>query len=146
LFSAHTGFNNFHNEPAHARALDAYVSAAGTVPDAVRKFYVKTLVMARIGNGHGTSEMAVPYYERLITKFGAGELREVPVLLTDREFSPRIGLRSCLSNFRALLHRLAPRTTNQVTQQAFAQIQGAADAQIPSLGKDSAYKRLLGLR
>lgn len=146
LFSAHTGFNNFHNEPAHARALDAYVSAAGTVPDAVRKFYVKTLVMARIGNGHGTSEMAVPYYERLITKFGEAELREVALLLTDREFSSRIGLRSCLSNFRALLDRLAPRTTNQVTQQAFAQIQGATDAQIPNLGKDSAYKRLLGLR
>jgi len=146
LFAAHTGFNNFHNEPAHARALDAYVSSAGTVPDAVRKSYVKTLVMARIGNGHGVSDMAVPYYERLITKFGETELREVALLLTDREFSSRVGLRSCLSNFGALLGRLTPRTTNQVTQQAFAQIQGATDAQIPNLGKDSAYKRLLGVR
>jgi len=102
--------------------------------------------MARIGNGHGTSEMAVPCYERMITKFGEAELREVALLLTDREFSSRVGLRSCLSNFRALLGRLVPRTTNQVTQQAFAQIQGATDAQIPNLGKDSAYMRLLGLR
>ena len=146
LFAAHTGFNNFHNEPAHARALDAYVSSAGTIPDAVRKSYVKTLVMARIGNGHGTSDMAVTYYENLIAKFGEVELREVALLLVDREFSSRVGLRSCVSSFKALVGRLAPRTTNQVTQQAFAQIQGATDAQIPNLGKDSSFKRILGIK
>lgn len=146
LFAAHTGFNNFHNEPAHARALNAYVSSAGTIPDAVRKSYVKTLVMARIGNGHGTSDMALPYYDQLIDKFGESELREVVLLLADREFASRVGLRACVSNFRTLVGKLAPRTTNQVTQQAFAQIQGATDSQIPNLGKDSSYKRLLGIR
>lgn len=146
LFAAHTGFNNFHNEPAHARALDAYVSSAGTIPDAVRKSYVKTLVMAKIGNGHGISEMAVPYYDRLVLKFGEAELREVALLLADREFSSRVGLRSCVSNYRALLGQIAPKTTNQVTQQAFAQIQGATDSQVPNLGKDSSYNRLLGIR
>lgn len=143
LFSAHVGYNNFHNEPAHARTLDAYVSSAGTIPDAVRKSYVKTLVMVNIGNGYGVSEMAVPYYDSLISKFGEPELREVALLLTDREFSSRISLKSCVSNFKALLGKIAPKTTNQVTQQAFDQIQKATDSQIPNLGKDSSYKRLL---
>lgn len=48
LYHAHTGFNNFYNEPAHARALAAYISSAGAVPDSVRKSYVKTLVMGMV--------------------------------------------------------------------------------------------------
>ena len=146
LFAAHTGFNKFYNEPTHARALDAYVSSAGIIPDAVRKSYVKTLIMGKIGNGHGISDMAVIYYDQLIDKFGESELREVAVLLVDREFASRVALRVCGLNFQTLVGRLALRTTNQVTQQAFAQIQSATNSLLPNLGKDSAYKRLLSIR
>jgi len=144
LFAAHTGFNNFHNEPPHARALAAYVSSAGTVPSAVRKSYVKTLVMAAIGNGHGVSTMAVPFYDKLISMLGEAELREVAGLLLDREFASRVALTSCTKKFRELLDRLAPATTNQITQQVFQHIQAATDAQLPNLGKDSAFKRIIG--
>ncbi|MGL6484008.1 hypothetical protein ACSZNY_12615 [Aeromonas caviae] len=143
LFAAHTGFNNFYNEPAHAKALAAYVSSAGAIPEAVRKSYVKTLVMARIGNGHGISGLAVPDYDKLIGMFGEPELREVANLLIDREFASRVGLRSCTANFRELVTRLLPGTTNQVTHQAFTHILGATDALLPNLGKDSNYKRVL---
>lgn len=144
LYHAHTGFNNFYNEPAHARALAAYISAAGAVPDAVRKPYVKTLVMARIGNGHGLSNMAVPYYDELIDKFGETELREVLLLLTDREFASRVSLNSCRGNYRALVNNLVAKTTNQITKQGFGALLKATDAQLPNLGKDTAFKKLIG--
>lgn len=144
LYQAHTGFNNFHNEPAHARALAAYVSAAGAVPSPVRKPYVKTLVMARIGNGYGLSSMAVPYYDELISKFGEPELREVALLPTDREFGSRVNLTSCRTNYRNLVNGLTAKTANQITKQAFRTIANATDAQLPNLGKDTAFKRIVG--
>lgn len=144
LYLAHTGFNNFYNEPAHARALAAYISSAGAVPEAVRKPYVKTLVMARIGNGHGLANMAVPYYEQLIDKFGEPELREVALLLTDREFASRVSLNSCRENYRTLVKGLAAKTTNQITKQGFGALLKATDAQLPNLGKETAFKRLVG--
>ena len=75
LYAAHTGFNNFHNEPSHARALNAYISQAGTIPDPVRRSYVKTLIMAKIGNGYGVSAMAISYYDDLLAKFGESEIK-----------------------------------------------------------------------
>lgn len=142
LYEAHTGFNNFHNEPAHARALASYVSSAGVVPSSVRKPYVKTLVMARIGNGYGLSAMAVPYYDQLIQKFGEPELREVGLLLVDREFASRVNLKPCRENFRALVLNVGSKTTNQVTKQMFATIAKATEAQLPNLGKDTAFRKL----
>lgn len=146
LYQAHTGFNNFYNEPAHARALAAYISATGAVPDAVRKQYVKTLIMSRIGNGHGLSSMAIPYYDQLIGKFGELELREVVLLLSDREFSSRVSLNACGQNYRALVNGLVAKTTNQVTAQAFQSILQATAQQLPNLGKDTAFKRLVGIQ
>lgn len=143
LSQAHTGFNNFYNEPAHAKALASYISSAGHVPDAVRKIYVKTLVMAKIGNGYGIAGMAEQYYDALIGKFGESEIREFVQLLLDRELSARLSLRSCSPNFRRLASFLASRTTNQISVQALQRIVASTDAQIPILVTDSAYKRLI---
>src|SRR3546814_19818126 len=63
LYNAHSGFNNFYNEPAHAKSLLAYVPATGRIPEDIRRSYVKTLVMAKIGNGYGVSGMAIPHYD-----------------------------------------------------------------------------------
>jgi hypothetical protein len=142
LSIAHNGFNNFYNEPAHAKALASYVSSTGHIPDAVRHNYVKAVVMAKIGNGHGVANVAVPYYDEMISKFGDNEIKEFIKLLSDREFSSRVALRNCTQSYRAHAQYLASRTTNQICLQALTIITTATDPQLPQLGKDSAFKRL----
>lgn len=143
LYAAHVGFNNFHNEPSHARMLDAYISQAGTIPDPIRKAYVKTVVMAKIGNGHGISDMATSYYDKMLSKFGELEMKEFVSLLGDREFSSRICLTSCRNGYRSLAACFLQRTTNQITIQALQAISMATDQQLPNLGKDSRYTQLI---
>lgn len=63
LSSAHYGWNNFHNEPSHARLLTAYVPTTGEIPPEVMYKYVKVLILCKIGNGHGVSDSAEPYYD-----------------------------------------------------------------------------------
>jgi hypothetical protein len=146
LYRAHNAFNNFYNEPAHARALASYISSAGQVPDAVRNGYVKTVVMAKIGNGYGVSGAAEPYYDSLIERFGESEISVFVQLLFDREFSSRLALRACAPTYKALAAYLAGRTTNQVSLQALQKIGASTDAQLPTLGRDTAYQRLLNLK
>jgi hypothetical protein len=138
LYKVHTSFYNFYNEPAHAKALQEYVSSAGTIPDAVRKPYVKTLVMAKIGNGYGVANMAVEYYDNMIEKFGEKEFREVARLLFDREFASRIALRQCSVNYKSLVNNLKERTTDHITMQAFDRIIDASEAQLENLGNETA--------
>ena len=129
LYIAHMGFNNFHNEPSHARLLESYISKTGTIPDSVRKAYVKTVVMAKIGNGHGVSGMATPCYDNMLSKFGEPEVKEFVLLLTDREFSSRISLSSCKGKFKSLAGYFHERTTNQISIQALQKIDSATDPQ-----------------
>ena len=143
LYTAHVGFNNFHNEPSHAKMLNAYISNAGTIPEPIRRVYVKTVVMAKIGNGHGISDMATSYYDNMLSKFGELEIKEFVSLLSDREFSSRISLTSCRERYRSLVAYFQPRITNQITIQALKKISIATDQQLPNLGKDSRYIQLI---
>jgi len=143
LYLAHTGFNNFHNEPSHARLLDSYISQTGAIPDSVRKVYVKAVVMAKIGNGHGVSDMATSYYDNMLTKFGEAEIKEFISLLLDREFSSRVLLTSCRYGFKNLTTYFQSRTSNQVSIQLIQMILSATDQQIPNLGKDSRFTQLI---
>lgn len=145
LYQAHIGFNNFHSEPPHARALAAYVSSTGSIPDSVRKPYVKTLVMARIGNGYGVSRMAVSHYDQLIDRFGEHEFRETLLLVTDSEFESRVCLNSCRENYRYLVAKISPKATNQRTKQGFEMLLKSTDAQLPNLGKDTVFRKIFGL-
>lgn len=69
LVTAHNGWDNFYNELAPARALAGLVGAEGNIPDAVRTKYMRAVVKAYLGNGHGVSVAAVPYYEQMIGAF-----------------------------------------------------------------------------
>src|SRR3546814_9117776 len=55
----------------------AYVPATGRIPEAIRRSYVKTLVMAKIGNGYGVSGMAIPHYDAMIDRFTEEEFKEL---------------------------------------------------------------------
>ncbi|WP_431495682.1 hypothetical protein [Pseudomonas brassicacearum] len=143
LSSAHSSYNNFHNEPAHAKQLLAYIPHTGKIPESVRRNYVKTLVMVKVGNGYGVSGMAVAYYDEMIARFSEDELKEFVKLATDREFSARLSLRSCAPAHKLLAQSFVPLTTNQVTMAALSVILVSTDLQIPNLGKDSAYLRII---
>ena len=143
LYNAHSAFNNFYNEPAHAKSLRAYIPTTGRIPDAIRRSYVKTLIMAKIGNGYGVSGMAVPHYDAMIGRFTEEEFKEVVKLPSDREFAARLTLRSCAPNYRSVIQSLVPLTTNQVTLGAMNTIIASTDQQIPSLGRDSAFQRIV---
>ncbi|WP_368223927.1 hypothetical protein [Aeromonas sp. s4] len=143
LYNAHNAFNNFYNEPAHAKSLLAYVPATGRIPEAVRRSYVKTLVMTRIGNGYGVSGVAIPHYDAMISRFTEEELKEVVKLPTDREFAARLTLRSCAPSYRGLVQGLVPLTTNQITLTAMNTIIQMTDQQLPNVGRDSAFLRII---
>ncbi|CAI1227213.1 hypothetical protein [Serratia fonticola] len=141
LYQAHCGWNNFHNEPAHASALSAYISSTGIIPESVRKDYVKTIVMCKLGNGHGVSSSAIGYYDQMISKFGDSELKEFVKLVLDNEFVSRVSLSRCAEQYKNLAITFT--TANQIIIQALNQITGATVQQIPNLGRTTAYQRLV---
>ena len=143
LYIAHHGINNFYNEPAHAKSLSSYVSDTGTVPDSVRYNYVKTVVMAKIGNGYGTSNMAETYYDEMISKFGEPELKDLVRLVLNTEFSARLHLSSCANNFKQLIGVLTSKSSNQITLQALNRLSKATQQQLPILISDTQYQQLI---
>jgi hypothetical protein len=66
LTAAHSGHNNFYNEPLPARALENLVGAQGQVPDEASAKYVPAIVKAFLGNGYGVSNAAIPSYTRML--------------------------------------------------------------------------------
>ncbi len=145
LFAAHLGYNNFHNEPAHAKALAGYISQAGTIPDSIRQKYVKTITMCAMGNGYGISVAAYPYYEQLLSKFTDNELWYAALLITDMDVRSRLSLNDCRKRYRQLLTFFRGRTSNPEIIAAFDYIQAANDEQLTLLGDVTQMRKLLQL-
>ena len=145
LYDAHTGFNNFHNEPAHARIITKYIPETGSIPDAVRAKYLKTLVMCKIGNGYGFSWDAISYYDMLIERFQEQEIQIVVYLVTDREISSRLQFTQCADSYKYICIYLRNRTVNPRTISALDQICNATSHQLPNIGKSTEMKRILGI-
>ncbi|WP_448668524.1 hypothetical protein [Enterobacter mori] len=143
LYQAHFGWNNFHNEPAHASSLAAYISSAGNVPDSVRFEYVKTIVLCYLGNSYGVSNMAVSYYEEMIGKFGEAELKEFVKIIYDKDVISRLATQTCASRYKHIASHFVSRTTNQITSQALNAIIASTDPQLPNLSKATAYDKLI---
>lgn len=143
LFNAHNSYNNFHNEPAHAKNLVAYIPTNGKIPESIRQRYVKTLAMTTIGNGYGVSEMALPHYKKMTNSFSEDEFKDFVRLLLERDFSARLALRGCALAYKNLAQGFIPMTTNQITISALTGICASTDLQIPHLGKDSNYLRVI---
>ena len=144
LFLAHTGFNNFHNEPAHAKLLVRYVPANGAIPESVRSTYVKTVTMCFIGNGYGVSNGGIQYYSDMTGKFQDPEIYALLCLMEDEDFSSRLQFQTCLGRFRELLKVLLARTSNEVLLSALNFLLSRTDQQMPVCGRTTEYKRLLG--
>jgi hypothetical protein len=144
LYEAHTSFNNFHHEPAQARALAAYIPETGDVPEAVRSQYVKAIVMCYVGNGYGVSNAAYRYYEMLVSRFKDAEILILCRLPLDPEFASRLQFSQCAEQFRCLARYLMARTSNQMLIDVLEFIGSRADQQISKLSTTTRYRQLLG--
>ncbi len=85
LLTAHYNHNNFYTEELHARILQKYVSGTGLIPKAIRSYYVKVLLICKLGNRYGVSFTAEPYYDTMIYKFQDEEIKKFLGLLNDKE-------------------------------------------------------------
>ena len=146
LLTAHNGFNNFHNEPAHAKALFNSVPNTGQVPEAVKYNFVKTILMCYIGNGYGVSVAAYNYYEQLIARFHDNESWIIAHLMLDEEVASRLQLPDCSRRFRSLIQTLHTKATNTTVATALAHIQNRTDPQLSTVGRTSEFKVLIGVR
>jgi hypothetical protein len=144
LLTAHNGFNNFHNEPAHAKALFNSVPNTGQIPDAVKHTFVKTVLMCYIGNGYGVSIAAYHYYEQLVARFHDNEAWIIAQLLQDEEVASRLQLTDCQRRFRKLIQTLHGKSTNPAVAAVLAHIQSRTDTQLSTAGRTSEFKALLG--
>lgn len=145
LFLSHIGFNNFYNEPPHAKLLAAYIPDTGKIPDSVRKNYVKTLIMCRIGNGYGLSWAACEYYNSLIDRFQESEIKHVVYLIFDKDIISRLQFSDCADRYKEICQKLKDRTVNQKLKNAIDLIVNATETQLPNIGKTSEMKRILNI-
>lgn len=99
--------------------------------------------MARIGNGSGIARSALPYYEELLNRFQDSEIRQVPLLLRDTEFTSRLQFDSCAVQYRKLCMAFREKTTNPFVQRALDKIISSSTAQVRNLERDSGMQRLL---
>ena len=63
LLSAHFEFNNFYNEPAHARAL---AEMDYQLPEGSEQEYVRAVMLVYLGNPYGVSIGAEPYAKQML--------------------------------------------------------------------------------
>ncbi|MCK9592092.1 MAG: hypothetical protein M0Q91_08815 [Methanoregula sp.] len=85
LFTTHTEMNNFYNEEPLAKTLLLYVPRNKSVPDSIRKEYVKILTICRLGNQFGVAFTAKSYYNEMFGLFQDPEKTEFLRLLNDRD-------------------------------------------------------------
>lgn len=84
LWTAHTGMNNFYNEPPFAERLFE-LSRQGAVPETVQESFVQVVVACNIGNGYGISWAASTQYEHIIRSFSPREIATMIRLAASRE-------------------------------------------------------------
>jgi len=142
LFQAHIGWNNFHNEPAHAKNLIRYIPENGDVPESSRYEYVKTVTMCYIGNGYGESLLAYPYYQTMISRFREQEIWLVANLVADNDVSSRLQFESCQKRFRKLISDLYERVANEVVKAVLSFLMGQTEQQLPKCASTTEYRKL----
>lgn len=112
LSRAHYGWNNFHNEPAHARLLVSFVPSNGDIPEEVNDKYVKVLTLCTIGNGYGISTSAYDYYVSMINKFTDVQFHSFILLLWDIDVQSRLSSSTCENNYKKLANNFSDKTLN----------------------------------
>lgn len=88
LWSVHQSMDNFYNEPPFAERL-YQLSTQGSIPKTAKKEYVHTVVGCAIGNQYGTSNNALPFYEKMVQNFSPNEVQIMFEALLEDNIIPR---------------------------------------------------------
>ncbi len=109
LWNSHNSMNNFYNEAPFAERLYE-LTQSGAVPETAQEEFVQTVVCCLVGNGYGTANAAVGFYEDMVRSFSP---REITVLVRaakddTSKLGRRLGISTCKRNFKALLQLIAP--------------------------------------
>lgn len=142
LLAAHHGWDNFHTEPAPARALAAQVGDRGDIPAAVETKYVHTLVEVYLGNGYGVSWAADPTYSDLLDLLTPEQAGIALRSVADPTISARLWSSKPQQRWRTLLDRLEAkltRTRDVELLEAMRTFTGSPD----KLSSDSKISKLL---
>lgn len=119
LLTAHYNYNNFSNEEPHTRILLKYVPKTGIIPKAIRSYYVKVLLICKLGNMYGVSFVAEPYYNTMIKRFQDTEIKEFLELLKDKELISLFQIPERANKFKQIAkYLLENNTKNEVLKQA----------------------------
>src|SRR5699024_4720788 len=113
LLTAHHGWNNFATEPAPARVLEDLVGDGGTIPKALAKRYVETVVEVFLSNGNGITRAADPIYRRLITKFDTTQAGYALRAFKDVNIASRLQTSLAREQWKELLKLLESKLTLQ---------------------------------
>lgn len=104
LITTHHGYDNFYNEPPHARRI-LELREQTEVPASAQKEYVRSIITCAIGNEYGVSNSAEGYYKQLVSGFSP---REISIMLDIVEENNIISRRvtnnkACKERFKKLL-------------------------------------------
>jgi hypothetical protein len=142
LLRAHNGFNNFYNEDPLAKSLIKYIPSSGSVPQLVRSYYVKVLLICRLGNSYGIANAALPYYNQMIDRFQDPEFSELFRLLDDNEIVVIFNDANRANIFIQLLVPLKDRIKSENLKKAFNII---INSSIPDLQSKKTYNTIRSL-
>jgi hypothetical protein len=111
LTTAHQGWDNFYNEPAPARTLEALVGVQGKVPATLSNKFVRAVVKTFLGNGHGVSNAALTTYTRMLRALTSSQAGLALRTFTDPGISNVLWTSNGSRQWTALLDVLEPKLT-----------------------------------
>lgn len=120
LMEVHLGWNNFYNEPPFAARLHEITDQLA-VPSTAKAEYVETVIACFIGNIYGTSDAALPSYEKMIRGFTP---EEIDIFLELPKTSATIRYRisaaeKCKKRFKSAVSLLDPNSVPTKAQNAY---------------------------
>lgn len=142
LLRAHNAFNNFYNEEPHAKTLIKYIRSSGKVPQLIRSYYVKVLLICKLGNNYGVSHSAEPYYDQMIERFQDPEFSELLKLLDDNEIVTIFNDPDRAKRFISLLAPLKDKIKSEKLKKALDII---LNGSIPDLQSKKTYQTIKNL-
>lgn len=142
LLSSHTGFNNFYTEEPHAKTLSKYIPNTGGIPSSVRAYYVKVIVICKMGNSYGVSYSAEPYYDTMIEKFQTTEIIELLRLLNDKEIVVLIDSENRANRFKEILNSVKDKTSDIKVKKA---IKTVLDSSTIDMQSSKTFQNIKGL-
>jgi len=123
LLLAHRGLNNFHNEPAFARALQNVAGREGKIPTSVKRKYVLSLVEVFLTNGYGVAWNADPIYRSLIDLFDSNQAVYAVLSFYDDSIASKLQFSLCQQKYYELLEMMKIKVSAAAVKELIGEIE-----------------------